>query len=84
MENKIKFIQQVINNELELFFDYVSKDMKVSFGKHIKPKEIKEKYLYAEDINDGSKLKCYLLDGIQKLTTVNSDGNTVEFMEMNE
>lgn len=81
MENKIKFINQVINHELELHFDYVAKDMSVKFGKHVLPKEVKEKYLYAEDLNDGNKIKCYLLDGIQKLSTVNSDGLTVEFNE---
>lgn len=84
MENKIKFIQQVINNDLELDFDYVSKDMKVSFGKHVKPKEIKKPYLYAEDLLKENALKCYLIDGIQKMTTTNSDGKIVEFLDGGE
>lgn len=84
MENKIKFIQQVINNDLELDFDYVSKDMKVSFGKKVKPKEIKKPYLYAEDLLKENALKCYLIDGIQKMTTTNSDGLIVEFRDGGE
>lgn len=83
MENKIKFLESAIQNlsGFTLVFDYVSVDMKVSFGKRVKPVEVKKPYLWAEDLLANNTIKRYLIDGIQKPSIQTDDGQVIEFID---
>jgi hypothetical protein len=83
MENKIKFLQSSIENlsGFKLCFDYVSADNKVSFGKQVKPVEVKKPYLWAEDLLANNMIKRYLIDGIQKPSIQTDDGQVIEFID---
>lgn len=81
MKDKIDFLQSVVGRGGILKFDYVSADMKVSFGKQVVPKEVKKPYLYAEDVLANNMLKRYVIDGIQKASFDGDDGYIIEFIE---
>lgn len=69
-QEKEKMIKEAILFQRNISFDYVSRDLSIDFGRHIKPFEVKDKWVYGNDLDDKDKLKRFLIDGIQKLEII--------------
>lgn len=68
-QEMILTIKKAIKNNLMLQFDYVSSKMEITFGRKIKPNELKEPYLFGFDIIKKVKRQFHL-SGIQELKII--------------
>ena len=79
METKADIIQEAIDNQMYLTFDYVSTSRKISIGRLVQPIEIQlsDKHgmkVWCKDIKVGGLLKQFDLEGIQDPKLIDGQG----------
>ena len=79
MKSKADIIQEAINKQMYLAFDYVSTSRKISLGRLVQPIEIQHTdknglKVWCKDMKVGGLLKQFDLEGIQEPRLIDGEG----------